>query len=161
VKTIQAIAPTMPVYNVQTMSQALKGIGGLFLFKAGAVLAAALGILGLILATVGVYGVVSYSASQRTREIGIRMALGAQPGQVLLMVCRQGMVIICAGLLVGLAAALAIGRVVGSFLFGIGGSDPITYATVTAILLLIGGTACYIPARRAATVDPMIALRHE
>jgi macrolide transport system ATP-binding/permease protein len=161
VKTIQAIAPTMPVYNVQTMSQALKGIGGLFLFKAGAVLAAALGILGLILATVGVYGVVSYSASQRTREIGIRMALGAQPGQVLLMVCRQGIVIICAGLLVGLAAALAIGRVVGSFLFGIGGSDPVTYATVTAILLLIGVTACYIPARRAATVDPMIALRHE
>jgi ABC-type antimicrobial peptide transport system permease subunit len=161
VQTIQAIAPTMPVYNVQTMSQALKGIGGFFLFKAGAVLAAALGILGLILATVGVYGVVSYSASQRTREIGIRMALGAQSGEVLRMVCGQGMMIIGAGLVIGLAAALAIGRVVGSFLTGIGGSDPITFASVTAVLLLIGVAACYIPARRAATIDPMIALRHE
>jgi predicted permease len=158
---IRSLAPTMPVYAVQTMSQALNGVGGFFMFKAGAVLAAALGILGLILATVGVYGVVSYSASQRTREIGIRMALGAQTGQVLRMVCGQGMLIIGAGIVIGLAAALAIGRVVGSFLMGVSGSDPLTYATVTAMLLLIGVTACYIPARRAASVDPMIALRHE
>jgi predicted permease len=159
--TVQAIAPTMPVYGVQTMSQALKGVGGLFLFKAGAVLAGTLGLLGLILATVGVYGVVSYTAAQRTREIGIRMALGAQPGQVLAMVCKQGMIIICAGLVIGLAAALAIGRVVGSFLMGVTGTDPITYASVTAILMLIGITACYVPARRAASLDPTEALRHE
>ncbi len=161
VKTVQAIAPTMPVYGVETMSQALKGIGGLFLFKAGAVLAGALGMLGLILATVGVYGVVSYTAAQRTREIGIRMALGAQPGQVLAMVCKQGMIIICAGLAIGLGAALAIGRVVGSFLMGVTGTDPITYASVTAVLMLIGITACYVPARRAASLDPTEALRHE
>ncbi len=160
-KTIQSIAPTMPVYAVQTMSQAMKGFGGFFLFKAGAVLAAALGVLGLILATVGVYGVVSYTAAQRTREIGIRMALGAQPGEVLRMVCRQGMIIIGAGLAIGLAAALAIGRVVSSFLMGVSGSDPITYSTVTLILMLIGVTACYLPARRAAMVDPVVALRHE
>ena len=161
VKTVQSIAPTMPVYAVQTMSNAMKGIGGLFLFKAGAVLAASLGILGLILATVGVYGVVSYTASQRTREIGIRMALGAQPGEVLRMVCKQGMIIICAGLVIGLAAALAIGRVVGSFLMGISGTDPVTYVSVTAALMLIGVMACYVPARRAASLDPTEALRHE
>jgi macrolide transport system ATP-binding/permease protein len=161
VKTVQSIAPTMPVYAVQTMSNAMKGIGGLFLFKAGAVLAASLGILGLILATVGVYGVVSYTASQRTREIGIRMALGAQPGEVLRMVCKQGMIIICAGLAIGLVAALAIGRVVGSFLIGISGTDPVTYVSVTAVLMLIGITACYVPARRAAGLDPTEALRHE
>jgi predicted permease len=160
-RTIQAIEPAMPVYAVQTMSETMKGVGGLFLFKAGAVLAAALGILGLILATVGVYGVVSYTAAQRTREIGIRMALGARPAEVLRMVCSQGMIIIGAGLAIGLAAALAIGRVVGSFLIGIGGSDPITYFTVTLALALIGITACYLPARRAAMVDPMVALRHE
>jgi predicted permease len=161
VKTVQTIAPTMPVYAVQTMSDAMKGIGGLFLYKAGAVLAASLGLLGLILATVGVYGVVSYTASQRTREIGIRMALGAQPGEVLRMVCKQGMIIICAGLAIGLVAALAIGRVVGSFLMGITGTDPITYVSVTAVLMLIGVTACYVPARRAAGLDPTEALRHE
>jgi predicted permease len=161
VKTVQAIAPTMPVYAVQTMSQAMQGAGGLFLFKAGAVLAGALGMLGLILATVGVYGVVSYTAAQRTREIGIRMALGAQPGEVLRMVCKQGMIIICAGLLIGLGAALTIGRVVGSFLMGISGTDPVTYVSVTAILTLIGVTACYVPARRAANLDPTEALRHE
>jgi ABC-type antimicrobial peptide transport system permease subunit len=125
------------------------------------VLAASLGILGLVLATVGVYGVVSYTAAQRTREIGIRMALGAQPGEVLRMVCRQGMIIIGAGLVIGLAAALAIGRVVGSFLIGIGGSDPITYIFVTLTLTLIGVAACYFPARRAAMLDPTVALRHE
>jgi ABC-type antimicrobial peptide transport system permease subunit len=151
----------MPVYAVQTMSDAMKGVGGLFLFKAGAVLAASLGLLGLILATVGVYGVVSYTASQRTREIGIRMALGAQRGQVLAMVCKQGMIIICAGLAIGLIAALAIGRVVGSFLMGISGTDPVTYLSVTAVLMLIGITACYVPARRAAGLDPTEALRHE
>jgi predicted permease len=161
VRTIQAIEPAMPVYGVQTMSEAMNGVGGLFLFKAGAVLAAALGILGLILATVGVYGVVSYTAAQRTREIGIRMALGAQSAEVLRMVCRQGMVIIGAGLMIGLAVALAIGRVVSSFLIGIGGADPITFIAVTLALALIGVTACYLPARRAAMVDPMVALHHE
>jgi putative ABC transport system permease protein len=89
------------------------------------------------------------------------MALGAQPGQVLAMVCKQGMIIICAGLVIGLGAALAIGRVVGSFLMGVTGTDPITYASVTAVLMLIGITACYVPARRAASLDPTEALRHE
>src|SRR5579863_4920781 len=108
----------MPVYGVQTMSSAMRSLNGLFLFQFGAGLAASLGIIGLILAKVGVYGVVSYSASQRTREIGIRMALGARPAAVLRMICQQGVAIIGIGLIVGLFAAFALGRVVGSFLIG-------------------------------------------
>ncbi|HEY4839609.1 MAG TPA: FtsX-like permease family protein, partial [Candidatus Acidoferrales bacterium] len=117
--------------------------------------------LSLVLAALGIYGVISYAVAQRTSEIGIRMALGAQPGEVLRMVCKQGMIIICAGLAIGLMAALAIGRVVGSFLMGISGTDPVTYVSVTAVLMLIGVTACYVPARRAAGLDPTEALRHE
>jgi putative ABC transport system permease protein len=160
-QTIESLAPSMPVYGVQTMSSALRSLNGLFLFQFGAGLAASLGLIGLILATVGVYGVVSYSASQRTREIGIRMALGARSGTVLLMICRQGMVIIGIGLMIGLFAAFGLGRVVGSFLIGVAPTDPITYATVTLGLLFVGVSACYVPARRAAKVDPMVALRHE
>jgi predicted permease len=160
-QTIESLAPTMPVYGVQTMSNAMRSLNGLFLFQFGAGLAASLGIIGLILATVGVYGVVSYAASQRTREIGIRMALGARPANVLQMICRQGVVIIGIGLVIGLFAALAVGRVLGSFLIGVSPTDPITYISVSLGLLFIGVSACYIPARRAAKVDPMVALRHD
>jgi ABC-type antimicrobial peptide transport system permease subunit len=139
----------------------LKSVNGLFLFAFGAGLAGSLGILGLVLATTGVYGVVSFAAAQRTREIGIRMALGARPAQVLSMVCKQGVVIIAIGLLIGLGAALAMGRLVGSALIGIGPNDPLTFVTVSAMLLAVGIAACYIPARRAAKVDPVVALRHE
>jgi len=159
--TIESLAPTMPVYNVETMSESLKSVNGLFLFAFGAGLAGSLGILGLVLATTGVYGVVSFAAAQRTREIGIRMALGARPAQVLGMVCKQGVVIIAIGLLIGLGAALAMGRLVGSALIGIGPNDPLTFVTVSAMLLAVGVAACYIPARRAAKVDPVVALRHE
>jgi predicted permease len=160
-QTIESLAPTMPVYGVQTMSNALRSLNGLFLFQFGAGLAASLGIIGLILATVGVYGVVSYAASQRTREIGIRMALGARPAAALQMICRQGVVIIGIGLVVGLFAALAAGRVLGSFLIGVAPTDPITYVTVSLGLLFVGLSASYLPARRAAKVDPLVALRHE
>jgi ABC-type antimicrobial peptide transport system permease subunit len=131
--TIESLAPTMPVYNVETMSESLKSVNGLFLFAFGAGLAGSLGILGLVLATTGVYGVVSFAAAQRTREIGIRMALGARPAQVLSMVCKQGVVIIAIGLLIGLGAALAMGRLVGSALIGIGPNDPLTFVTVSAL----------------------------
>ncbi|MGA8922690.1 MAG: FtsX-like permease family protein, partial [Candidatus Dormiibacterota bacterium] len=160
-QTIESLAPSMPVYGVQTMSNALRSLNGLFLFQFGAGLAASLGVIGLILATVGVYGVVSYAASQRTREIGIRMALGARPAIVLRMICSQGVAIIGIGLVVGLFAAFALGRILGSFLIGVAPTDPITYVSVSLGLLLVGFSACYIPARRAAKVDPMVALRHE
>ncbi len=161
VDLVRSIAPTMPVLGVRTMSRAVRGINGLLLFEVGAGLASALGLLGLVLAVVGVYGVMSYSVSRRTPEIGIRMALGAQPRQVLGMICRQGAVLITLGLLTGLAAAFAIGHLLGDFLVGVTSNDPITYIGVSVLLAGIALLASYVPARRGTQVDPMVALRHE
>ena len=157
---IESLAPQLPVFDVQTMSQALNTLNGLLFYKIGAVLAALLGMLGLVLAIVGVYGVVSYAATQKTHEIGVRMALGAQPADILRMVFREGLLIVGIGLVVGIGGALAAGQVVGSFLT-VSARDPVTYATVTAILLAVALSACFIPARRAMRVDPMVALRYE
>src|SRR5579872_3268322 len=159
-RLIDQLAPTMPVFDVKTMSEALDTINGMLLFEVGAVLAASLGILGLILAVIGVYGVVSYAASQKTREIGIRMALGAQPLQVLKMVFRQGFLIIGIGLALGIVAAFASARLMARFLV-VQPSDPVTYISVGSILAFIALAACFIPARRAMRVDPVVALRYE
>jgi predicted permease len=157
---IESLAPQLPIFDVQTMSQALNTLNGLLFYKVGAVLAALLGMLGLILAIVGVYGVVSYAATQKTHEIGVRMALGAQPADILKMVFREGLLIVGIGLVVGIAGALAAGQVVASFLT-VSARDPVTYAIVTAILMIVALSACFIPARRAMRVDPMDALRYE
>jgi len=159
-RAIETLAPQLPVFDVQTMSQALNTLNGLLFYKIGAVLAALLGMLGLILAIVGVYGVVSYAATQKTHEIGVRMALGAQPADILKMVFREGLLIVGIGLVVGIAGALAAGKVVGSFLT-VSARDPVTYMSVTAILMIVALSACFIPARRAMRVDPMVALRYE
>jgi predicted permease len=157
----QSLAPTIPVYGVRTMTEALHGGNGLLLFEVGASLAAALGLLGLILAVVGVYGVMSYAVSQRTQEIGVRMALGAQRRDILRMIGRRGAVIVASGLTVGVFAALAAGRLVSDFLVGIGPSDPLTYAAVSLLLAAVACVATYIPTQRAAKIDPMVALRYE
>jgi putative ABC transport system permease protein len=159
-RVIESLAPQLPLFDVQTMNQALNTLNGLLFYKIGAVLAAVLGILGLILAIVGVYGVVSYAASQKTHEIGVRMALGAQPLDILRMVFREGFLIVAVGLIVGIAGALAVGRVVGSFLT-VSAQDPVTYVAVTGLLTIVALAACFIPARRAMRVDPMVALRYE
>ncbi len=161
VNTIHSLAPAMPVLEVQTMTAALDTINGLLLFQFGAGLAASFGILGLALAVVGIYGVVSYGASQRTHEIGIRMALGAQPADVLHMIFRQGLFIVAAGLIAGILAAAAIARLVGSFLSSVSPMDPFTYIIASLLLGAVALLACYIPARRATRVDPMTALRYE
>jgi predicted permease len=161
VGVIHLFAPTIPVVGIQTMTEALDGINGFMLFQCSAGLAASLGILGLTLAVVGVYGVVSYGASQRTHEIGIRMALGAQPTDVLQMIVRQGSLIVGAGLIAGVLAAAAIARLVGNFLSGVSPVDPLTYVSASSLLSLIALVACYIPARRASRVDPTVSLRHE
>jgi predicted permease len=159
-RVIQSMAPDMPVFDVKTMTEALDTLNGLLIFKIGAVLAAALGILGLILALVGVYGVISFAASQKTHEIGVRMALGAQRWDVLRMIFGEGLLIVGIGLVLGLAAVLAASRVMGRFLI-VSATDPLTYITVSALLALVALLACYIPARRAMNVDPMVALRYE
>jgi len=158
---IHSLSPSLPVTDIQTMTAALDTVNGLLLFQFGAGLAASLGILGFALAVVGVYGVVSYGASQRAHEIGIRMALGAQPMDVLRMIFRQGLFIVGAGLIAGVLAAAAIARLVGSFLSGVSPVDPLTYVSASLLLATVALAACYIPARRALRVDPMVALRYE
>ena len=161
IELIDALAPTLPVFNVQTMSQALDSVTGLMLFKMSAGAAAALGVLGLLLALVGIYGVVSYSASQRTHEIGIRMALGAKPGQMLAMILWQGCVTVGSGLIVGILASMGMARLIGNLLVGVTATDPLTYLSVSVLLALVALGACCIPARRAMKVDPIVALRYE
>lgn len=157
---VHDLAPNLPVV-AGTMEHALDSPYGLLDFHLGAGVAAALGILGLILAVVGVYGVVSYAATRRTHEIGIRMALGAQSGDVMKMVFGQGLLIAGIGVAVGLLAASAAVRMMEGFIFGVSAYDPLTFAGVAVLLALVALLACYIPARRAAKVDPMVALRYE
>jgi len=159
---VRDLAPTVPVLSIRTMSDVVNnGAGGLLLFNIGARLSAVLGLLGLALAVIGIYGVTAYAAGQRTQEIGLRMALGAQPATILWMVSRHGLAIIGAGLALGLAIAIAVSHLVGDFLVGVGATDPLTYLGVSLLLSLVALAACYLPARRSMRVDPMVALRHE
>ena len=158
---VQELAPGVPISQVQTMAQALQGINGFFFFRFGAQLTATMGLLGLVLAVVGVYSVVSYAASQRTHEIGIRMALGAEPRDILSMVLRQSVGIVAVGLALGLGAAFAGTRAIANFIVGIKPTDPITFVSVIALLSAIALLACWIPARRATRVSPLSALRYE
>ena len=158
---IRELAPTLPISEVQTLNQALQGLNGFMVFRLGAQLTGTMGLLGLILAVVGVYSVASYAAAQRTQEIGIRMAIGATPSDILKMVLRQGIGIVGIGLLAGLAAAFAGTRLLADLIFGVSPSDPITYAAVVTLLLAVALLACWIPARRATRVSPAVALRSE
>ena len=122
---------------------------------------ASLGIMGLVLAMAGLYALVSYSMSRRSREIGIRMAIGADRLSVLRMVLRQGLILAVFGVGIGLAAALAATRLLTSLLFGTSPSDPATFVSVAVLLIAVALSACYIPARSAMKIDPMVALRYE
>jgi len=159
-RTISGIAPDLPVFDVKTMTQALNTLNGMMAFQLGAGLAAVLGMLGLVLSVVGVYGVISYSATQRTQEIGVRMALGARPVDILWMVLRQGSMIVAVGLALGLACSYGAGRLVSAFLV-INPADPLTFSVVSVLLAVVALAACYFPARRSTSVDPLVALRQE
>jgi predicted permease len=156
---VQSLDSNLALTNVQTIGELLSQ--GLWAPRMGAALLAVFGGLALLLAIIGVYGILSYSVNQQTREIGIRMAMGAQTGGVLRLVVGQGMRLAAAGLLLGLLVAFAAMRVLGSLLFGVSAQDPLTFGAVSLALALAAALACYIPARRATKVDPIIALRYE
>ncbi|HEV1993964.1 MAG TPA: ABC transporter permease [Candidatus Acidoferrum sp.] len=158
---IRQLAPTLAISELQTLDQALQGLNGFLFFRLGAQLTGTMGLLGLILAVVGVYSVASYAATQRTQEIGIRMAIGATPRDTLKMVLRQGFGIVGIGLLAGLVAAFAGTRLLADIFYGVTPSDPVTYAAVATLLLAVTLLACWIPARRATRVSPIVALRFE
>jgi putative ABC transport system permease protein len=156
---ILALGVKEPISDVMTMEQLLAEPLAprrfqMFLFGVFAAVA-------LLLAAVGVYGAISYSVSRRTHEIGIRMALGARPRDVLLMVFRQGMTLSLVGVLIGLAAALGVTRVLKGLLFELSATDPLTFMSIAVLLMGVAFLACYLPARGATKVDPMIALRQE
>jgi len=165
IRTIEAqiheLDPAMPVFDVMTMEKSLMGANGFFLYKMGAAFAGTLGVLGLLLAVVGVYGVVSQNASSRTHEIGVRMALGAQPGSVFTLVLRQAAILVGAGIAIGLLAALGVTKFLSSMLVNVAAHDPLTFTVVALLLIVAAFVACYIPAHRAMRVDPMEALSYE
>jgi predicted permease len=158
---VRELAAGIPIAQVQTMAQALQGVNGFFFFRFGAQLTATMGLLGLVLAVVGVYSVVSYAAAQRTHEIGIRMALGAAPRDILNMVLRQSLIIVGAGILLGLALSLVGTRAIADLIVGIKPTDPLTFITVIVVLSAIAIIACWVPAHRATRVSPLTALRFE
>jgi len=156
-----ALEPDVAIFNARTMEEMISGSPASFMRRFPALLIGVFAGVALLLASVGLYGVVSYSVNQRTREIGVRMALGARGSDILKMVLKQGLALACAGLAVGAAGALALTRLLGAMLYEVRASDPATFATVSAALGVVALLACYIPARRATKVDPMEALRCE
>lgn len=158
-REIAALAPDQPVYEVQTLEQARQGTQTSPRF--GTWVLGFFALLSLSLAAIGVYGVIAYTVEQRTREFGLRMALGATQGELLLGVLKKGFTLVLLGLLIGFCGALALGRLMHDLLHGISSTDPLALAGAAALLLLAGLSATYIPAFRASRVDPMVALRHE
>jgi putative ABC transport system permease protein len=156
---VYAVDATQPVYRAQSyqklIDQHMTGIG----YVASTM--AVSGVLALILSIVGVYGVMAYSVTERTHEIGVRMALGAAQRDVLWQIVRQGLVLTVVGLIIGLAMAAGLARLVSGLIFGVSATDLTSFGGVTLLLVLSAGLACWIPARRASRVDPMVALRNE
>jgi putative ABC transport system permease protein len=160
-REIRRLDPGVPIADLRTMPQLVQGGMTLLFLRLATLQVGALGFLGMLLAVVGVYGVVSYSATQRTREIGIRLALGAAPRAIGRLVLSQGAMLVAGGIVVGLGAAALVTRALSGLFFLVGSNDAVTFAVVTMTLAAIALFACYLPARRAMRVNPIIALRHE
>jgi len=151
---IQSLDPNLAITNVQTISEIMDQ--GLWAPRMGAALLTLFGGLALVLAAIGVYGVLSYSVNQQTREIGIRMAMGAERAHVLRLVVGQGLRLAGVGVLLGVIVAVAVMRQLSGLLFGVSAYDPMTFAAVAVLLVLVAFLACYIPARRATCVNPLV-----
>jgi len=158
-RVVAELDPSLPVYRVRTARDAMdQGLGNVSLLGN---LLGAFAALGLILAAIGIYGVISYTVVQRTGEFGIRLALGAQGRDVLLLVLRKGTLLILMGILIGSAGAYAVGKLLIAAIPSLPTRDPMAIAITSSVLILVALVACYIPARRATKVDPLVALREE
>ncbi len=158
-REVNSLEKNLPLNNLQPLTRLLDS--SLFPARMGAVLLIVFGLLALLLAAIGLYGVMSFAISQRTREIGVRMALGAQRRDVLLMALKEGMLLVAIGIALGLIAALTVTRLLSGFLYGVSATDAVTFAAIPIILALVALLACYLPARKATKVDPIVALRYE
>jgi ABC-type antimicrobial peptide transport system permease subunit len=158
-REIHKVDSNLPVVDAETLAQYMSI--PLFVPRVTGTLLGVFGLLALLLAAVGLSGVVAYFVSLRTREIGVHLALGAERGDVLKLVVKQGMRLSLVGVVIGLAVAFGLSRVLSSLLYGIRSTDPITYVSVALTLTAVTLLASYLPARRATRVDPMVALRHE
>jgi hypothetical protein len=160
-REVRATAPGLPVISVRSFHQHIDSNVQLWSFRAAAAMLAIFGGLALTLAAVGVYGIKAYAVARRTREIGIRMALGAKPGEVVRMILREGLIMTLSGVGLGFLLALGLGRVFGSMLYQVSPVDPVVFTLAPCALLAAALLACWIPARRAASIEPMQALRAE
>jgi putative ABC transport system permease protein len=158
-KKIHFVDSELALANVRSMDDWLSSTAAQP--RLNTVLLSVFAVLALLIATIGIYGVLAYSVNQRTREIGLRMALGATRNGVLKLVIREGMAVVLAGVAAGIVGGLALGRAISSLVFGVTAHDPATFAAVVVVLAAVALAACLIPARRAAGVDPLEALRHE
>jgi putative ABC transport system permease protein len=158
-REIHAVDRTAAVYDVRTMQDRLSA--SLARQRFSTTMLGAFALFALILAAIGVYGVISYMVAQSTHDIGLRVALGAQPGNITSMVVRQGMELAFTGIVLGLAGAFGLTRLMATLLFGVGATDAVTFAVVPVLLIAIAFGATYIPARRATRIDPIVALRDE
>jgi len=158
-REVVTLDPEVPLLSTMPLTEHMKM--SLLPERVGATIAGVFGLVGVALAAIGIFGLLSYSVTQRTREIGVRMALGAQQRDVRRMILLQGLKVTLAGVVVGLVAAFAVTRLLVSLLFGVSATDPLVYGGVSALLIFVALLACYIPARRATKVDPMVALRYE
>src|SRR5262249_13270361 len=158
-REVHALDPGLAFFKTTTLKGDLRAT--IAVWRMGATLTSLFGVVALSLAAIGLYGIIAYAVDQRTREIGIRIALGAQPGAVLRLILREGVALVGVGLALGFAAAFATTRLVETFLYGVLASDPLTFVAVVLLLTLVALLACYLPARRAMKVDPMVALRCE
>jgi putative ABC transport system permease protein len=158
---IAQLDPELPMANVATMRDVISRSGRVSQSRLTAQLTGTFALLALLLTAIGIYGVVAYSVAQRTQEMGVRMALGANRGDILHLVIARGMRFVLIGIAVGCAAALGLTRLIKTLLYGTSAADPLTFATVALVLLVVACVACYLPARRAAKLDPLVALRYE
>jgi predicted permease len=155
----QLLDPTLPIYNLQTLAQQKDGT--LYTERLAAALLTLFGLLALSLAAVGIYGVLSYAVNERTREMGVRLALGARPRDLLKLIVGQGLILTFIGLAIGVGASFALTRLIAKLLFGVSATDPLTFGVIPLLLIVVALLACWIPARRATRVDPLAALRYQ